>query len=63
MAIFSIGCMTDTSSIKAHFEEKVEADYHGKTYLFCDNNFSDDHTANRTQTKTTCDGYRLWRPF
>lgn len=65
MTIFSVGCMIGTPNIEANFETKTEADYCGKAYLFRDSKFSDYRTmsTNRESTKTTRDGYRLWRPF
>ncbi|KAL3982095.1 Helix-loop-helix DNA-binding domain family protein [Acanthocheilonema viteae] len=59
----SVGCMTGTSSIKANLEVKAEADYCGKTSLFHGSKFSDHCMTNQESTMTTCDGYRLWRPF
>ncbi|VDM20935.1 unnamed protein product [Wuchereria bancrofti] len=56
----SVGCMIGTSGIEAHSEEKIGAE---KAYLLRDNKFSDNSTANEEFTKTSCDGYRLWRPF
>nr|CDQ00881.1 BMA-LIN-22, isoform c [Brugia malayi] len=59
----SVGCMIGTSRIKAHSEEKIEANCCEKAYLFRDNKFNDHSTANEEFTKTSCGGHRLWRPF